>query len=97
MSIGFATQELSLEDKVKAMEFYGKYGRLAFKETEIEPEEIPSCEPDDHQKTPSQRLRAVLFLLWKQTCSHTSVEFDDFYRKEMERIITLKKGLLEDI
>lgn len=45
-------------------------------------------------KTPSQKLRAVLFLLWKQL----SVEepFDTWYAKKMEDIIEKFKEKLSD-
>lgn len=45
-------------------------------------------------KTPSQRLRAVLFVLWKQKQVVTS--FEDWYESEMEQFIESVKEQLDD-
>lgn len=44
-------------------------------------------------KTPSQRLRAVLFILWKQ--ADGTGDFEDLYRREMQTIIDGVKARLE--
>jgi hypothetical protein len=36
-------------------------------------------------KTPSQRLRSSIYILWQ---NHGSGEFDTFYQREMEKLIT---------
>ena len=46
-------------------------------------------------KTPGQRLRAVLFRLWEQNSSTTKGDFETFYKSRMERLITqIKEKLL---
>jgi len=46
-------------------------------------------------KTPSQRLRGVLFIWWKQ--SGEQGQFEDFYRNKMEEFINyIKQEKLED-
>jgi hypothetical protein len=45
-------------------------------------------------KSPSNRLRSVLFLLWKQT-GEPQNDFDTYYRIKMEGIIDAIKVLLE--
>jgi len=45
-------------------------------------------------KSPSQRLKAVLFVLWKQT-GEPENDFDLFYKLEMEKIIDKIKEKLE--
>ena len=47
-----------------------------------------------NDKTPSERLRAVLYVLWEQQ-KPLVITFDAFYRAEMDRIITHYKGKLE--
>ena len=46
-------------------------------------------------KTPSQRLRAVLFILWKQAAGGTG-DFEDFYRRQLDDIIESVKARLPD-
>ena len=46
-------------------------------------------------KTPSQRLRAVLYVWWEQKYQGT-ISFDDFYKKHIEKIIEGVKIKLEE-
>ncbi len=52
-----------------------------------------TLDKDDTGKTPAQRQRAVLFLLWQQNNERYDV-FEDFYRAKMEKIITHLKSKL---
>lgn len=45
------------------------------------------------QKTPGQRLRAVLFIFWTQ--SGKPGDFEDWYRQKLERIIEQYKAKLD--
>lgn len=58
-------------------------------------EDIPTddspAEPD--MKTPSQRLRGVLFVLWEQTGAQG--DFDTYYRRIMESLINKYKEKLQ--
>jgi len=45
-------------------------------------------------KTPSQRLRAVLYVYWKQH-KQKDIEFDIFYLRYMNRLIENLKDKLE--
>jgi len=47
-------------------------------------------------KTHSQRLRAVLFKLWKQTTEPKGIDFDTYYANTMERLIDHYKDKLQD-
>jgi len=49
---------------------------------------------DDTSKTPSKRLRNVLFIKWQQNNDGYKV-FEDFYRSQMEVIITHFKSKLD--
>lgn len=85
MSLRFSTQELSVEDKVKAGEFVNQYGWLLFSANEHAENDLPDENaPEIGFKTPSQRLRAVLYILWKQ---QGLGEYNHFYLKKMEEII----------
>ncbi len=93
LSIGFATNELTDKDKVIASQFHGKFGHILFKENEITPEEIPDSDASDESKSPAQRLRATLFVLWKQRGKKG--DFEVFYRANMELAIERVKKLLD--
>jgi len=93
LSIGFSTNELSDEDKVIAARYHGKFGFLLFKENQFKEEEIPDTDATDETKSPSQRLRAALFVMWKQRGSKG--DFEVFYRQQMEAAIDRVKRLLD--
>lgn len=58
-------------------------------------EDIPVDDaPIEHgEKTPSQRLRAVLYVRWQQNGAKGNP--DDYYRREMERLINHVKDSLD--
>jgi hypothetical protein len=97
LSLGFATNELSDEDKVIASRFHQKFGWVCFKENQFVEEDLPTTDATDEQKSPAQRLRAALFVLWKQQTDgqETKEEFEYFYRRQMERAINRVKKLLD--
>jgi len=94
--ITFVTQEMNSEDGMVLLNMRNKLGWLLFspedniKEEEI-PKESPKEFPDD--KTPSQRLRGVVFLYWKSLGSKGS--FDAYYKVLMEKFINQVKVKLE--
>jgi hypothetical protein len=94
LSLGFATNELSDEEKVIASRFHQKFGFVLFKENQFKEEEVPDADASDESKSPSQRLRATLFVLWKQK-SKPKPEFEVFYRQQMEKAIERVKQLLD--
>lgn len=53
---------------------------------DVQTDEMVSIDREAGQKTPSERLRAVLFLMW-QAKKDEWPEFDGFYRSRMEKII----------
>lgn len=57
------------------------------------PDELVTVKTEIDTKTPSQRLRAVLFVEYYQKA--ITEPFDLWYSKEMETIINARKALLE--
>lgn len=56
--------------------------------------DIPDVSLEDGEKSPSQRLRAVLYIYWQQRTDKTQ-DFELFYRRWMERTIeSIKQQLL---
>ena len=97
LNLGFVTQELTAEEKLTAARFHRTFGYVLFKESQFQDSEVPEDDPvEEGQKTTGQRLRAVLFVLYKQTAGHTEVVFEDFYKQKMEWFIRQVKRELED-
>ena len=92
-SLRFATQELSPEDFSTLKEAHNKFGYLLFQENEIKPEDIPQEDAEDKTKTPSKRLRATLYVFWKQ--KGATGDFEVFYRDNMEKLIERVKSKLD--
>ena len=88
--ITIETQELPPEHMTKLFEFANKQVWTLFKETpDIKMEEIDVQEPEPEfkgEKSPSVRLRNVLYILHKEKYLSNG-SFDDFYKKQMENII----------
>lgn len=83
------TQELPAESARLLFECRDTFGTFAYrKDSGISDEEVlalPVSTPDfSRAKTPSQRLRAALFVLWK---SAPDGDFESFYLDRMETII----------
>jgi hypothetical protein len=90
----FETRELSGEDvKVLADNYQGE-GWLIFKpNAQIRMSEIPEGEANAGVKSPSQRLRGTIMVLWQQKGGKGDP--DAFYRTYMEKLIEYTKGKLD--
>lgn len=96
-SLKIGTQELDEENARAVIGLNRKLGYFIFKENPLEeadlidiPESTPEFKGD---KTPGQRLRGVLYVLWEQT--KATKTFDEFYRQKMENIIQWAKEKLD--
>lgn len=92
-SLGFATNEISDNDFLTIKMHHNKFGFLLFKENPYKSEDIPTENAEDKTKTPSKRLRASLFVLWKQLGEQG--DFELFYRDRMEKLINFVKEKLD--
>ena len=93
------TQELSPETSADVFSCYNQYGSFVFVRGEDGiPEDqikIPEYQPvEKTDKSPSQRLRNVLYVMWEQ--KNLKDPFDDYYRKQMEIIINHFKSKLDE-
>jgi hypothetical protein len=96
-SVSFSTQILSLEQRQVIMELYQQPTYLMMKGTEIEESEADLLDSVDtdlgNNKTPSQRLRGVLYRKWEQS-NEGYPDFKDFYKHKMEVLIEHFKSKL---
>ncbi len=68
-------------------------GWLLWSPNQVQESDIPAMEAAELSKKPSERVRSVLYLLWKQRGS--TGDFNAFYAKEIEKIIEHIKTLLD--
>lgn len=91
------TQELTPEEATLLLSLHKKQGWFLFKEAPFKEEDLvdlPEIKPEfKGDKTPSQRLRAVLYVYWQQNGGKG--DFDSFYKRQMERIINKIKEKLD--
>lgn len=94
-SLAFTTQELSGEEYANLKEHQNQFGHILFKENEFTLNDIPKEEAvEDKGKTPSRRLRAVLYALAKDK-KIPDEKFEDFYKRCVERFIQQVKDELD--
>src|SRR5690348_18505112 len=95
-TLRFSTQELSDADFVMAKQFYSHFGNLIFSENTVQPQDIPRADAEFEGKTPSQRLRSVIYVFYRQAkdAKKTELSFEDFYRGQLENIIDQYKEKL---
>ncbi|MDI6788417.1 MAG: hypothetical protein QME51_08610 [Planctomycetota bacterium] len=89
-------QEIPPDQESKIFALRNKLGWFIFSEQPVKEEyvkDLPEIAVDKNEKTPGQRLRAVLYLYWNQHKSTHS--FDDFYRLHMEKFIDSVKEKLD--
>lgn len=90
------TQEtLTPAQKAEMFDLYERVGYFFFLDqpnTQIKTDDLPEIQLEDGEKSPSQRLRAVLFIFWQQR--GLKDDFELFYRRWMERMIEQVKQQL---
>lgn len=92
LGITFSTPELSTEERAEFMNLQGVQCEALFNPLE-DKVDLVEIKGETETKRPSQRLRAVLFLIWKQEGEKDT--FEDFYRNKMETIINHFKEKLD--
>lgn len=81
LSLRFATPELSPAEKAALFEIQGMNLRLLIQPLEGNPDELIDVKQEFQTKTPSMRLRAVLFVAWEQ--AGKPGEFETWYNHKM--------------
>lgn len=90
-------QEMTPEDEAVLLGLRDKVGWFVFapnlKDITEEDLNLPEVKVEKGEKSPGQRLRAVLFIAWKQ--QKRKEDFDIFYKSYMNRVIENIKTKLE--
>ena len=92
LGLSFQTPELSPEDKVAFMEMQNLNLKAILQPLNGEADHLHEVKAEFEEKTPSQRLRSVIFIWWKQ--QNEPGEFQMFYKKQMEKLIDFIKTKL---
>jgi hypothetical protein len=97
ISLKFDSRELSAEEYMIVMGFRNTEGWLAFQPNEGGIPDLPETNAEVEDKTPSERLRNVLFVWYKQETEKGKFVglFETFKKEKMERIIEGVKSKLE--
>jgi hypothetical protein len=93
MRIRLETNEISDEEKLMLLKFDGTFGWILFSPNAFKDTDLPTEQAEDKNKTPSKRLRSVLFIRWKQLGEKG--DFETFYRDSIEKIINRIKETLD--
>lgn len=93
LSLRISTPELTNKERADFMEYQGINCNLTVEPLDEKAEGIEMIDRELETKTKSQRLRAVLFILWKQEGEQG--KFEDYYKNKMEGLIEHFKNKLE--
>lgn len=94
VKLSYVTPELRPSEAGALLLLHGKNVRLTIIPEDVEVEETISVETERDTKTPSQRLRAILFVTFKE--QERSGSFQAFYEVEMDKIINHYKKKLPE-
>lgn len=97
VTVRFSTQELNSDDKTMLFNKLDQFGWLCFKETEFKDNDLKELENirrDTGGKSPSQRLRSVLFILYQHS-GELGITFEQYYSHQMEKVIDNIKRRLD--
>lgn len=94
IKITLETRELPANDAADLFQLRNKEAWCFLAANRMDQVMVPAEKPDSliGGKTPAQRLRNVLFVLWKEKGSQG--DFEDFYKSSLERIIEKFKEAL---
>jgi len=88
-------QEMPGETMAELFALKGSIGWFMFAEkpqSEMDLSDVPDIKLERWEKSPSQRLRAVIYRLWESVKSE--LEFEVYYRSKMDSIIEMLKDKL---
>lgn len=94
LGLRFSLPELSPDEQLAFLQIKGCNLKMILQPLNEAPDELVTVANDLQQKTPSQRLRGVLFKQFQQS-GVTNTDFQGWYNAAMERILTAEKAKLE--
>lgn len=92
LSLSACTPELSDAECLVFLKLRNQNLKAIFQPTDGAPSELCDVKGEFDRKSPSQRLRAILFLLHKQ--QESSLSFEEFYLRHMSKLVQQHKDML---
>lgn len=92
LRLSLITPELSEEEMAEILKLVNINIRFLLNPLDIKNAPVYKIDKELETKTPGQRLRGTLYVYWEQ--SGSKGDFNDFYRKNMEKFINLVKDFL---
>lgn len=94
LKVVFRTNELSPMDAGILQSLVHEEGHVLFADVQLEEKDIPEGKPEfKTEKSPSQRLRNVIFVYWTQ--QGKPGDFETFRKQKMDQVIDFVKSKLE--
>lgn len=91
----YVTREIDGESKAKIFDQENNEGWFLFSPNDIQPSDVPQDNAKiEGRKSPSERLYAVMYLLWNQEWSAKYPNFNQWRENEMESLINDYKSKL---
>ena len=94
ISYRVSTSELTSEQKALFMELINVPVNITLDPIDEPQAPVVKISTDLESKTPSQRLRNIIYIIWTQ--KGKKGEFEAFYNASMERIIDMAKSKIEE-
>ena len=99
IKVEFETNELTPEQITGLANHLQSFGYLAFKKDDFKTEQLAvidelKADYEDKTKTPSKRLRAVIYIAYTQNSEGFS-DFESYYQSKMNKFIEHVKSKLE--
>ena len=94
VKLSFVTPELRPSEAGACIALHGKNVTVSIVPEDTAPEALVKVDTDRGGKTPSQRLRNVLYILFTQT--KPGCTFDEFYIRQYDVVIDTYKAQLND-
>ena len=92
VKLSFVTPELRPSEAGALILLHGKNCCVSIVPEDAAPDELVRVDTQRQSKSPSQRLRSVLFLCWRQSAA--GMTFDEFYAQQYEVVIDTYKAQL---
>lgn len=89
----FATQELDASTFALLKQHHNAFGYLVFKENDVSEADIPTENAEEEGLSSSERLRRVLFVVWKEKVG--TGDFETWRKQQMEKVIDAFKAKLD--
>lgn len=94
LGLSFSSPELTPDEQLAFLQIKGRNLKMILQAMDEPVDTLVTVASDLQQKTPSQRLRGVLYKQFQQSGA-TNTDFQGWYNAAMERILTAEKAKLE--